>query len=333
LLAVVASCAVLATLAPAAPHVEADPSQMYPVQPGSGAWFVCAASYTGPEARDQANQLVYWVRAHQNTPAYVFSRSDEERKRLNEEYAARGTKKSVRVEDQYAVLIGGYDTDATAAKARDVIRKWPMPQIKRDGDLSPGVNLTVEYKKEATGLVETRRDMQPVNPFQTALVIRNPVAPKPTSTAPKVDAFMKRLNANEEYSLLNNPKSWTLAVKQYSGGGSMVGSAGPDPSQTKGATLMEKWFGKSQGENLVHAGGQAHEVARVLRKLGFQAWVLHTPYSSVVTVGGFDAIDDKEMEPLRSRLAQLTREVIANSQTRTDPLGLFPNAPPMEVPH
>src|SRR5262249_21370150 len=132
-------------------------------------------------------------------------------------------------------------------------------------------------------------------------------------------------NEYEEFSLLNNPKPWTLAVKQYNGA-SMV----TDQAKT---SWLEKLFGKSQGETLDGGGRQAHELARVLRKLGFQAWVLHTRYSSVVAVGGFDRIDDPEMDRVRNRLTQLTQQVVANSPQKSDPLQLFPHAPPMEVPH
>lgn len=316
LLAVAVFTATVASTVPAAPTVEADPNQLYPIQPTTGGWLVCVASYSGPEAKDLARQLVHWIRTKHNAPAYVFNRADETRKQLNEEFARNGLRKTVRVEEQYAVLVGGYADDATAAKARDVIRRWPVPDLK----LANGDSALDQFLEAGT------KQMKPVNPFTNALVIRNPVAPKPTNAAPKVDAFLKRLNEGEEYSLLKNPKGWTLAVKQYTGG-AVVGEQG------KGATVLEKLFGSSKGEGLCAGGEQAHELARVLRKLGFPAWVLHTRYSSVVTVGGFDSGTDAEMDRTRDRLKQLTQQVVANNPERKDPLGLFPVALPMEVPH
>jgi hypothetical protein len=91
---------------------------------------------------------------------------------------------------------------------------------------------------------------------------------------------------------------------------------------------MEKMGFKKSGELLNAAGKQAHEVAEFLRKFGFEAYVLHTEYSSVVTVGGFDGPDDprliqvqqaflNEMSNPRSNVGQLhTRAMVNFTQPR-----------------
>jgi len=306
----------------AAPQVEADPNQMYPVTPQSGTWLVCAASYTGSDGKELARQRVHWIRTKYNAPAFTYNRADEERKRLNDEYAQRGVRKSVRIEDQFAVFVGGYNDIETASKAREVIRKWPLPDLKLDsGKSAYDLEVTQEFGPKGAGKQESKA----VNPFLSAIPIRNPLVAKQTATSSADYAFMKKLNDGEEFSLLANPKPWTLAVKQYMGA-----SVVTDQPVKEG--VWDRLFGNSKGEALDAGERQAHEMARVLRKLGFQAWVLHAKQTSVVTIGGFDAIDDPEMEKTRLRLTQLTQQIVASSANKSDPLGLFASPPPMQVP-
>lgn len=312
----------LATLVWTAPRAGAQAEQTRTLTPQAGQWLVCAASYTGPEAKDLANQLANWIQSKYNAPVYLYNRADEERKRLNEEYAKRGLKKGVRIEDQYAVLVGGYADLETAGKARDVVRRWPLSELKLASGKSP-FDLETTFDMDVNG--QQKAVTRPINPFTSAIPIRNPLTPKPT--AQKIDPFLKQLNAGEDYSLLNNPRPWTLAVKQYTGGSIVT-----DQQNVGNPSFWDKLFGSKQGEALDAAGKQAHELARVLRKLGFQAWVLHTRGSSVVTVGGFDAVDDPEIEKMKVRISQLTQRVIESSSDRRDLFQLFAQPLPMEVP-
>jgi hypothetical protein len=82
-------------------------------------------------------------------------------------------------------------------------------------------------------------------------------------------------------------------------------------------------FGKKRGEMLNASALQAEEVARVLREMKFEAYVLHTRTGSVVSVGAFDQPDD-------GRLLQLQRQ-LANLQL--GPVQFFAQPMPMQVPH
>ena len=70
-------------------------------------------------------------------------------------------------------------------------------------------------------------------------------------------------------------------------------------------------------------------------RLKFDAYVLHTRTSSVVSVGGFAGPDDPEVERLRVRVGSLQRQIAAaaTDPTKKDPLGLFPTPVPIMVPH
>ena len=88
--------------------------------------------------------------------------------------------------------------------------------------------------------------------------------------------------------------------------------------------------GTKDGEALDAAAQQAHELAKFLRQpaLGFTAWVLHTRYSSVVCVGGFDGPGDAECQRLQRQIANLRFQ----AKNGVDPIGLMPTPMPVEVP-
>ncbi len=123
-----------------APRVEADPNRNYPIFPEAGNWMVLVAYYTGPEAPMLAKQMVYKIRSGNNWPAYVFEYVDQDRQRQADELErankmARklmeesGTTpvnlrmKTIRVEKQYGVLIGGWNDRESAELAAKAIRE------------------------------------------------------------------------------------------------------------------------------------------------------------------------------------------------------------------
>src|SRR5262249_1006217 len=116
------ACLALVALAwSASARVEVDPSKEYIVTPEAGPWMICATAYVGPEASQLAHQMVLEIRSRFDLPAYVFSRGDEERRKQQRELEEfrkqfpdyQGRLPHTRIQEEYAVLIGGYkDMDA-----------------------------------------------------------------------------------------------------------------------------------------------------------------------------------------------------------------------------
>jgi hypothetical protein len=81
-------------------------------------------------------------------------------------------------------------------------------------------------------------------------------------------------------------------------------------------------FGRST-DLLTASALQAEEVAKVLHGNSFDAYVLHTRHSSIVTVGGFDQPNDPRLQQLQRQLANL----------KIGPIECFARPMPMQVPH
>src|SRR5437868_4497453 len=203
---------------PAAPDINQDLA----VTPQAGAWLICAASYSGPNAPYLARQLALQVRQRHGINAYVFNHADEERRKIREELERAQAlhpdvpmrRRTVRLEEQCAVLVGGYKDSEAAAAALKNIRTLPLPELKLPtGEPAYDYMLTTVPDPQKKGMTLQRT---PVNPFTTAIAIPNPTVPQ-QQAKPKFDPAWTKLNAYEKYSLLKCPKRYTLVVKEYLG--------------------------------------------------------------------------------------------------------------------
>jgi hypothetical protein len=265
------------------------------------------------------------IRERYNLPAYVFNHGEEERRKQQEEIdrikqltpdTPRPRLRMVRIQDEYAVLVGGYKDMETARRALDEIKKLkPLPNEKRHlmdvvTQVSPLPDGDETGKKQV--------DMAYVNPFATSFVVHNPTVPleHPKQDPAKADQVMQDLNAGRPYNLLKCRQPWTLVIKEFPGASTL------QPRSASSGFLEMLGFGRST-DLLTASALQAEEVAKVLRGNSFDAYVLHTRHSSIVTVGGFDQPNDPRLQQLQRQLANL----------KIGPIECFARPMPMQVPH
>jgi hypothetical protein len=318
LCALAGGLALLAITCPgvAGPRVEADPNKLYPITPDVGPWVISAASYMGPNARQLAREVVFQLRRRDNLPAYFYDYSEEEQKKLADYLKDRpppppGKKRWINIQDQCGVLIGGFADQDSARKMLADVKKLKMPDLDNkcfDSIVNPNDG-RIYY----------------MSPFANAFVTRNPTVAHTQQANSENDPSLKPLNANEDYSLLKNKHPWTLAIKDYPGV-SMIQSGSASPS------FMEKlWSGAKTKDVLGASGATAHNLAETLKKMGFDAYVLHTRRTSIVTVGGFDDKDDPSLEETRVKLERM-RQRNMQMANGTDLLQLYQPLIPMRVP-
>jgi hypothetical protein len=282
-----------------------DPNQDLFVTPAQGPWLICVNCYSGPESPPVAREMVMELRQRYKLPAFVFSKGDEERraeferiKKIVEDYHKLCLEKNLtpdphmrvktrRIESEYAVLVGNYP-DADAAR-RDLERIRKLDFHSLDPKLCP-LGLVPEldnpdpFKVDKKKIVNTKQ----MSPFANAFVVHNPAIKQQQRPADwdKLDmAVLKNLNSAENYSLLNCKKQYTLIVKQF-----------PLPAETrsmKDGTLLGKINPFAHKSDIDIPGQNAHKMAELLHKVTrLDAFVLHTKYASMVTVGAFDRLDD-----------------------------------------
>jgi hypothetical protein len=332
-LAVLAVLAALAVQGRGPAQVGGTAATGFDVHPGLGPWMICTTYYTGPEARQLATRLVTELREHYHLPAYIFNYTDEERQKeeerirkererirqiLEQQERALGQMEHApvapihirtrRFEDQCGVLLGGYKDEKSARADLDHIKKLEPPDPKRVPMATIWINNPVKKMLEQTY----------VSPFAKSFVVPNPtIKREQAAERNQPDPFLKRFNEGEAFNLLKCPKHFTLAVSQFHGASTVQSQLAPEKS-----SFLDK-LGMGGGESLQASALNAHNVAELLRKLNLEAYVLHTRYYSLVTVGGFDSLDDPRLRAAQRQLAQL--------MPKLSPIPMLPKALPVDV--
>lgn len=313
----VVGLAILASIAPAQP-VDCDPNKDYSITPQAGPWLVCMTNFTGETGEQTARDLILEMRRRYKLPAYLFIRNREEKQKQREqimkihelvpdEYVPKTGRRirGVRIEEQFAVLIGDYRDMESARKALDGLRKMEIGNHKDDKDMRKYMYVVEQEDKQqaaklsnGTNVVDCSRAL--IDPFTTAFVIHNPTIPREVKKDDTNDPSLKSFNSEESYSLLKCRKPWTLAVKTFQGSSMM--NAPNDNS-------FMHMIGLGGGPALSASGAQAHELARLLRDVyHFEAYVLHTRNNSVVAVGSFDSKDDPRIAQLQMTVSRVKLE-------------------------
>ncbi len=287
-----------------------DPNYDIKVTPELGPWMIYVYSYEGPEAPIMARQMVAELRGQYKLPAYVFNRGEEERRKEYERVCDVLRKqhdffrqnnlpvgspfrvKHMRVEEQCAVLVGGYRDDDAANRALKSIRRLDKPDPKR---VKLDTKVVAELDPKTGEAIKGAMDY--VNPFTRAIVVRNPTVKfdRPKEWDEQDIAMLKRLNQDETFSLLKCKKPYTLLVKAFPLPNSVTSRT------AKGSFLENLGLGKKTSEDT--AAAYAHVLADAFRRKQIDAYVLHMRSSSLVTVGAFDSPDDPNLRTMQQVLS------------------------------
>ena len=291
------------------------PGYKYELKPEHGAFLVCVKTFRGATAGDRrvkelAEGLAEYIRSECRLYAYVHERGWLLRQERAKEkaavivakkkyYAEQGIEpteemlrvKMARIPDEYAVLVapgkGTLKTLDEALEFANYIRKLNAPPAEFCDAVVVGTDRDI-----------ARKQGDPVNPFLAALAGPNPTIPKsPAAAKPaKADEFLLSLNAGQPYSLIHQTKKpVTLVVKVY---GVQAGH------WSKPGEVMQT-SGRADGEVLERIAQQAQALAKALRAMRYDAYVLHTRYESFVCVGEYDSKDDAELKATAKALASL----------------------------
>ena len=167
------------------------------------------------------------------------------------------------------------------------------------------------------------------NPFETAFVVPNPVAPKSKIAPPpekQEEVSLRDWNTGETYSAVHKiPGKWTLVVKVYRGAMRIVAQ-----NQDRNSAERPGFGGGRQGDLTDANAKMAHQLAEILRnpQLGFDAYVLHMPKMSIVTVGAFDSKDDVRMMAVANSVNKLHLNLQGGSMSSE----MLENPTPWQVP-
>ncbi|MBR2695082.1 MAG: hypothetical protein IKE69_12830 [Thermoguttaceae bacterium] len=253
--------------------VEAEPNKEYPLTDSDGLWFIMASKFTGTEARKTANRLVYELRKKYKLPAYMFryDNHDDDLRQLgggNRSYQYLTAPPEV-----YAVLIGSFPSadDPALQETLTKVKRTQPESLKNN----PESKMVI---KEFEMLAQNHKEYVGYGPLGKAHAVPNPMIPKEYfAQKGVVDSFLEKINSDSKFSLLRNPKMYTVRVATFAGKSVMDKDSAGD----------SKW-NKSSSE-FQDAGVKAAALCAALRKQGVEAWEFHDRDCSFVTIGSFDS--------------------------------------------
>jgi hypothetical protein len=276
--------------------------QQHPLTKDAGPILIKVASFIGDPHARHAEALCKELRERHGLNAYTFSykhevqglMSDNDASKFNKDFGIR-PRRHVPLQEppiNRVVLVGDYTSydDPKGQKTLTRLRKLKIESVPED--------IWLQYRMTVG---ENGRQKSPLN---SAMLVPNP-HPEHQRIAKDVPLETKRMileiNANAPHSVYENKCPYTLAVAQFKGA-SIYG-------ETEKAKLLGagKLFGDDQSP-LNLAAQHAISLTQALRQLGWDAYVFHGQYASMVCVGGFEEkLDprDPRYQDLRVRIQMM----------------------------
>jgi hypothetical protein len=295
-------------------RVDADAGKEYRLTENHGPWMIMASSFAGPGADQQAQNLVLELRKRYNIEAYIHRQTfDFSDPVVGLGFNRYGGPKMMRHAnaakfDEIAVLIGSFEdvSDPRLEKTLAEI-KYARPDCL---DISKNKTTTQRF----IGLRELQRRLTPdpdkkqQGPMGNAFVTRNPLLPQEYFVPKGLDPFVENMNRDLEYSLLKNRGQYSVRVAVF-----------------RGASTMKASEANKLTNKLEDAEMKAHDLTKLLRKQGIEAYEFHDRYESIVTVGSFESIGVKQADgttELNPAVHRLMQEYGPRQQTLPGQAGL-----------
>jgi hypothetical protein len=258
--------------------IEAIHGKTYTLNGKHGPWMIMVTSLWGSTSEQEqqaaraADELVYQLRK-KGVPAYVYKQDDQIEELESVDRAGRPRKTKVATQDgMIAVLAGNYHN------ADDKVAKETLKFVKK---FNPKINVEWQGKQMDVPLVLT-------NAFMT----RNPLLSPEELAKKHRDPLIVKLNSNIDHSLFENKGKYTLIVASF------YGKSRVKPTQFKAFDNMLKMDAKKENISLDEAGRESWILMTLLRQQGYDAYVYHERYRSIVTVGAFKSPRDPQIADL-----------------------------------
>lgn len=282
-------------------RVEADPEKKYTLTESNGPWMILAVTFTGDEADRQADELALELRKRYKMPAFVHPVDVNLSSVGAHGYDRKGKPRKMKYQlgsqlHEVAVMVGNYSAVDDVAAQRDLKKIKDMrpeclePKDGKKVSRSFGALRSMQQMVQSGFLDEKKKAFvhnvkANRGTMASAFVTTNPLLPRDFYVPSGLDKEIVEMNRGVKHSLLDCPGRYSVKVATFTGCVVM------EPERIKAIEAGEKMPSK-----LVEAAEDAHEMTELLRAKGYEAYEFHDNYSSVVCVGSFDSVGNKQAD-------------------------------------
>jgi hypothetical protein len=279
-----------------AASIEAVHGKHYSLTKRHGPWMIMVASFNKPSELEKtegmspmqaAEELVYELRC-KGIPAYIYQQDEIEGNltTVDRRTQAERKAKTRNWAGGICVLAGNYSSsnDAVAQNTLKYIKKYRprfLSDVAAETQTGPGEKI---QRSQSGGVFRTTPNRP--GPLSGAFMTTNPKLSDEDLALRKRDPFILRLNTGSDYSLLQNPAKYTVVVATFQGKSDIYSEGSAKKVRPVSSALSD-------------AAERAWELCTALRRAksygydrDFEAWIFHDRFSSIVTVGSFEAKDD-----------------------------------------
>ncbi|MGL4944546.1 MAG: hypothetical protein ACRC46_15300 [Thermoguttaceae bacterium] len=264
--------------------VDADPNKDYRLQESNGPWLISTASFSGSSAESDAKELVLELRKKYGVAAYLHHMTFEPEM----DNGAVGRPKFLKApqHEEWAVLVGDFPTidDPRLTKTLKTIKSAKPDCL----NIKEGKGKSLNFGQWRQVVLPQVEEASVSGPMSRAMAITNPLLPKDFFTrGGTVDSFIVSINSRAEYSLLSNPGRYTVRIATF------TGKTIIDQEQIKDHVAGKRDVfatSKSGMTDLDKAALAATKLCAVLRQKGYEAYIYHDRYESIVSIGAFDEV-------------------------------------------
>lgn len=276
-----------------------DAENGYQLEMTDGPWMIMCASFLG-EGRHQAEKLCQELRTI-GFKAYIYEHSFDytaeiqglgysvaRSEGLIDQYDLAPAKmraaNPVRFED-VSVLVGHFSSaeDPQIEKTLENIKRL-FPKSLHVSENSRSFQRMSGYREWVRSV--SNEEAKKLGPMRGAFVVPNPLLPDDFFERQVVDPIVIKMNKGNKYSLLDNPKNFTVKVATFNGD-TTYDQAEIDTKTREFNALLRSGKGLTESK-LMEAEANANFLADLLRREGFEAYSYHDRDSSIVCVGSFD---------------------------------------------
>jgi hypothetical protein len=312
-----------------------EPRSEYALTVKHGPYMIYVASFRGEEAYDLAHALAQELVNDFRLQAYILHRTDKdaeaERQRIKELQGSStadlppSLRRSVRVFDEYAVLVGHYRDMEAARAGVEKLKKLPAPKSVNLSNVAIWRRNNVEAREakqaekagfqQIFGMRKFEKTIEGESSvFLHAFPTINPLVSaqrRQEAINPFQEMNWMEINRKEQFSLLSCPQPLTLIVKEFHSKEAAkirpkqnydpLQKTKPKPESSFSMFKEKPKFAGFRGAftfipPIMDQADEALKFTKELRDAGFQAYVLHLEETSYVTVGGYSGLNDPNLK-------------------------------------
>jgi hypothetical protein len=266
--------------------IEAIEGKRYTISKQNGPWMIMVATLHEPEDKykvegkspaQAAQDLVIELR-QLGIPAYSFKRDKMENVISTVNRRGVEQNRKYKIDEEYCVVAGNYQScdDKLAQETRDYIKKL-KPKCLMDG-----------------GIYHATKDRP--SPLRNSFLTVNPLLSPEELALNKHDPEIMYMNADmNEMSLLKHSGKYSVVVATF---------AGKSIVQKDGTTSKSgEYDSKEAADRIDQMYQDARILCQMLREKGYDAYVFHDYYKSIVTIGAFESENSPEISKIQQMFA------------------------------